>query len=120
MIKTGWFKTYTPEELPKEFELVFQSWDTANKSTELSDYSVGTTWGVHKNHLYLLRVFRKRLDYPDLRRTVKQQALLYNAKNIIIEDKASGTQLIQDCGMMECMARLAMRLQWTKSCAPIQ
>jgi predicted phage terminase large subunit-like protein len=96
MIKTDWFKTYTPDELPREFELVFQSWDTANKSSELSDYSACTTWGVRENHLYLLHVFRKRMDYPDLRRAVKQQALLYKAKNIVIEDKASGTQLIQD------------------------
>lgn len=96
MIKTDWFKIYTPEELPKEFDLVFQSWDTANKSSELNDFSVCTTWGVRKSHLYLLHVFRKRLDYPDLRRAVKQQALLYNAKNILIEDKASGTQLLQD------------------------
>jgi len=51
---------------------------------------------VRKDHLYLLHVFRKRLDYPDLRRAVKLQALLYRAKNILIEDKASGTQLIQD------------------------
>lgn len=96
MIKTSWFKTYTQEELPKEFELVFQSWDTANKSSELSDYSCCTTWGVRENKLYLLHVFRKRLDYPDLRRAVKHQALLYEAKNIVIEDKASGTQLLQD------------------------
>ncbi len=96
MIKTQWFKTYTPEELPKQFELVFQSWDTANKSTELSDYTVCTTWGLLKEHLYLLHVLRKRLDYPDLRRVVKQQAELYHAKNILIEDRASGTQLIQD------------------------
>lgn len=96
MIQTDWFKFYTPEELPKEFDLVFQSWDTANKSSELNDYSVCTSWGVRKDHLYLLHVFRKRLDYPDLRRAVKQQALLYNAKNILIEDKASGTQLLQD------------------------
>jgi hypothetical protein len=90
LIKTGWFKTYTPEELPKEFDLVFQSWDTANKSSELNDFSVCTTWGVRKSHLYLLHVFRKRLDYPDLRRAVKQQAVLYNPKNVLIEDKASG------------------------------
>ena len=96
MIKTDWFRIYTPEELPKEFDLVFQSWDTANKSSELNDYSVCTSWGVRKDHLYLLHVFRKRLDYPDLRRAVKQQALLYNAKNILIEDKASGIQLLQD------------------------
>jgi len=96
MIKTDWFKTYSPEELPKEFDLVFQSWDTANKSSELNDYSVCTTWGVRKDHLYLLHVFRKRLDYPDLRRAVKQQASLFRAKKILIEDKASGTQLLQD------------------------
>ena len=96
LIKAQWFKIYSPAELPKEFDLVIQSWDTANKSTELSDYSVCTTWGILKDHLYLLHVLRKRLDYPDLRRTVKQQAETYRAKNIVIEDKASGTQLIQD------------------------
>ncbi len=96
MIQTDWFKFYTPEELPREFDLVFQSWDTANKSSELNDYSACTTWGVRKDHLYLLDVFRKRLDYPDLRTAVKELALLYEAKNILIEDKASGTQLLQD------------------------
>jgi predicted phage terminase large subunit-like protein len=96
LIKTHWFKRYRPEERPGQFSLVFQSWDTANKSTELSDYSVCTTWGILKDHLYLLDVLRRRLDYPDLRRTVKQHAELYKARNILIEDKASGTQLIQD------------------------
>jgi predicted phage terminase large subunit-like protein len=96
MIKTHWFKTYTSAELPKEFEFVFQSWDTANKSSELSDYSVCTTWGVYENQLFLLHVLRKRLDYPDLRRVVKQHAEVFKSKNILIEDKASGTQLIQD------------------------
>src|SRR4029077_20903295 len=47
MVKTNWFKSYTPADLPKQFELIFQSWDTANKSTELSDYSVCTTWGLY-------------------------------------------------------------------------
>lgn len=96
LIKTQWFKTYTSQDVPGEFELVFQSWDTANKSSELSDYSVCTTWGMHRDHLYLLHVLRKRLDYPDLRRTAKEQAEIYRAKNILVEDKASGTQLIQD------------------------
>jgi predicted phage terminase large subunit-like protein len=44
----------------------------------------------------LLHVFRERLDYPDLKRAVKQQAAMYKPKNIVIEDKASGTSLIQD------------------------
>lgn len=96
MIKTQWFKTYTPAELPKEFDLILQSWDTANKNSELSDYSVCTTWGISGSHLYLLHVLRDRLNYPDLRRAVKQQAGHYRAQNILIEDKSSGTSLIQD------------------------
>jgi predicted phage terminase large subunit-like protein len=96
MVKIHWFKTFTPEERPKEFEFVFQSWDTANKSSELSDFSVCTTWGVENKHLYLLDILRRRLLYPDLRRAVKEQAQIYGAKNILIEDRASGTQLIQD------------------------
>jgi predicted phage terminase large subunit-like protein len=96
MIKKEWFKTYSESNLPSDFELVFQSWDTANKPTELSDYSVCTTWGVKNKHFFLLNVFRKRLGYPDLKRAVAEQAALFNAKTILIEDKASGTQLIQD------------------------
>ena len=33
---------------------VVQSWDTANKATELSDFSVCTTWGIVGKNLYLL------------------------------------------------------------------
>jgi predicted phage terminase large subunit-like protein len=95
-VKAEWFKTYSAAELPVEFEMVFQSWDTANKPTELSDYSVCTTWGVKEKHLYLLHVCRKRLDYPDLKRAVREQADAFKPETILIEDKASGTQLIQE------------------------
>jgi predicted phage terminase large subunit-like protein len=96
MVKAGWFKTYNPNELPPKFEMVFQSWDTANKPTELSDYSVCTTWGVKEKHIYLLHVLRRRMDYPALKRAVAEQAVAFCPKTILIEDKASGTQLIQE------------------------
>jgi predicted phage terminase large subunit-like protein len=96
MVKREWLQTYTSESLPKEFELIFQSWDSANKVTELSDYSVCTTWGLKHKKLYLLDVLRRRMDYPELKRQVREQAALYKAKVILIEDKASGTQLIQE------------------------
>ena len=51
LVKLGWFKRYTPGEEPAEFEMIVQSWDTANKATELSDYSVCTTWGLKKQEL---------------------------------------------------------------------
>lgn len=76
--------------------MIFQSWDTANKPTELSDYSVCTTWGVKDKHVYLLQVLRKRLGYPELKRAVREQAAAFSPATILIEDRASGTQLIQE------------------------
>jgi len=96
LIKESWFGTYTAAELPKNFDVVLQSWDTANKPTELSDYSVCTTWGRLKHKLFLLNVYRKRVDYPTLKRAVVEQAAHWEAGVVVIEDKASGTQLIQD------------------------
>ena len=96
LVKAEWFKTYTAADVPEKFEMIFQSWDTANKPTELSDYSVCTTWGVKEKHLYLLQVIRKRLGYPELKRAVREQAEAFGPQTILIEDKASGTQLIQE------------------------
>ena len=96
LVEAEWFKTYTAADAPKKFEMILQSWDTANKPTELSDYSVCTTWGVKEKHLYLLQVIRKRLGYPELKRAVHEQAELFDPQTILIEDRASGTQLIQE------------------------
>jgi predicted phage terminase large subunit-like protein len=96
MVKVSWFKKYTPADLPDTFETVFQSWDTANKATELNDYSVCTTWGLKEKKLYLLNVLRRRMEYPELKRTIRNHAAEFRAGNIIIEDEASGTQLIQE------------------------
>jgi predicted phage terminase large subunit-like protein len=96
MVKEAWFRRYRPEDLPSSFDQVIQSWDTANKPSELADYSVCTTWGLRGSNFYLLNVFRKKLSYPDLKRAVIEQSRLYNPTAILIEDKASGTQLIQE------------------------
>ncbi len=96
MIKTEWLEYYESGKEPGKFDRILQSWDTANKSGELNDFSVCTTWGVAGKIYYLLDVFRKKLNYPDLKNAVIQQQKLYPSPIIIIEDHASGTQLIQD------------------------
>ena len=96
MVKEAWFQRYEPASLPTSFDQIIQSWDTANKPTELADYSVCTTWGVKGPRFYLLNVFRKKLAYPDLKRAVVEQRALFDRSVILIEDKASGTQLIQE------------------------
>ena len=96
LVKAEWFKRYRENERPERFDRIVQSWDTANKATELSDFSVCTTWGVRGKDLFLLGVFRRRLEYPALKRAVREQQSLFDATVVLIEDKASGTQLIQE------------------------
>jgi len=96
IVKIAWFKKYTAADRPDTFETVFQSWDTANKAKEVNDFSVCTTWGVKDKKLYLLNVLRRRMEYPELNRAIRDHAAEFQPKNILIEDKGSGTQLIQD------------------------
>jgi predicted phage terminase large subunit-like protein len=96
IIKTAWLRYYVPEERPGRFSSKIQSWDTASKSGEFNDYSVCTTWGVLNQQYYLLDVFRCRLEYPDLRRAVKEQYVKHAPNAVVIEDKGSGIQLLQD------------------------
>jgi hypothetical protein len=50
-----------------------QSRDTANKASELSDFSVCTPRGVAAENPFLLNVLRRRIGYPDLKRSVREQ-----------------------------------------------
>lgn len=95
IVERAWLKPYSPSDKPKRFEQIIQSWDTANKDSELANYSVCTTWGLKKTHMYLLDVYRRRLNFPELKSAVELLAKLHNATVVLIEDKASGTSLIQ-------------------------
>jgi predicted phage terminase large subunit-like protein len=118
LVKRAWFRTYTQADRPERFDFVFQSWDTANKASELSDYSVCTTWGVKQKSLYLLHVLRRKMEYPELKRQLRAHAAEWAPKNVLIEDKASGTQLAQELlqegmhGVTRCQSKLekVMRL----------
>jgi predicted phage terminase large subunit-like protein len=94
VVKWAWFRRYT--EVPARSAMtICQSWDTATKPDEHHDYSVCTTWGISGNNLYLLDVDRARLDFPSLKRRVVELARRWEARTLLIEDKGSGTALIQ-------------------------
>jgi predicted phage terminase large subunit-like protein len=95
MVKYDWFQ-YFDHNHPPTFDRVVQSWDTASKPGNLSDYSVCTTWGIASSKFYLLNVYRERVGYPELKRAVVEQARAFRPDAILIEDKSSGTALIQD------------------------
>ena len=96
LIQRAWIQAYDHPPSLSPGDWIVQSWDTASKATELSDYSVCTTWHVKGPDYYLLDVYRKRLDFPTLKRAVIEQARTYHSHHILMEDTASGTALIQD------------------------
>lgn len=98
MIRLEWFGTYDEAPLRHRFIKVVQSWDTGMTAEPTSDYSVCTTWGfeLESHKWYLLDVFRKRLDFPDLKRAVIDLRKRYRADKVIMEEAGSGFALHQD------------------------
>ena len=96
MIKWSWFRFYDEAPPLGENDRIIQSWDTASKAGELHDYSVCTTWQEIGNSYYLVDACRERLEYPELRKRVVAEAQRQGADVVLIEDKGSGTHLVQD------------------------
>lgn len=94
IVKWGWFRRFA-EPPPLQHMSICQSWDTASKPDEHCDYSVCTTWGIRGDDLFLLDVDRARLDFPSLKRRVIDLARRWQPRTLLIEDKGSGTALIQ-------------------------
>ncbi len=94
IVKWSWFRRYA-EPPPLSQLTIVQSWDTASKPDQHHDYSVCTTWGIRGDDLFLLDVERSRLDFPSLKRSVVELAKHWQPRSLLIEDKGSGTALIQ-------------------------
>jgi predicted phage terminase large subunit-like protein len=96
IVKRDWLKFYGPNDKPERFDQIVQTWDTANKDTELANFSVCTTWGLKDRHMFLLDVYRHKVEFPELKRAVRELAALHRADIVLVEDKASGSSLIQE------------------------
>lgn len=93
VIQIGWFKTY--DDLPEPCEVVF-SIDTASKAGLRNDYSVISVWRIVEDHCFLEYVWRRKVEYPELKRTLMGFARDLRPDTILIEDKGAGIGLIQD------------------------
>lgn len=94
MMKREWWLRY--ERLPENPGRIVQSWDTAIKVQDHNDASVCLTFAESEQKSFVLDVQVMRLEYPDLKRRVCELAAAYKPHAILIEDKASGQQLLQD------------------------
>lgn len=100
IIKTSWFKRYTPETCPTEFHAIVIGLDTAFKTKSWNDFSVITVAGITElGDIYILKVYREKLEYPDLKRKLVNINSVWRGRGLrgwYVEDAASGQSLIQD------------------------
>jgi predicted phage terminase large subunit-like protein len=96
LIKRDWIRYFRGNVPPKERDYFVISWDTAMKASELADYSVGTVWHVQ---VHLVDLVRGRFEYPDLVAAAlalwRKWKVEWAHTHLIIEDKGSGSSLIQ-------------------------
>jgi len=93
IFKREWFDYYDKEPAMKR---VIQIWDTAFSEKESADWSVCGTLGLGAdNFIYVMRIFRARLAFPDLIRAMKAEAVRMGPEEILIEDRGSGKSAIQ-------------------------
>jgi predicted phage terminase large subunit-like protein len=96
MIKRAWIQRYDRAPERNSSDMVLQSWDTATKDNERSNYSACTTWFYRDKRYYLLDVFRDRIDYPPLKAKAFSLAGLRKPNIILIEDAGLGTALAKE------------------------
>ncbi len=96
IIKEAWLHTYAPHERPEKFDLLVQSWDTASKISESAAFSVCVTIGIKNQLAYIIDVFRRRMEFPTLKEEAIRLYRQFKPDHILVEDKSSGTQLVQE------------------------
>ena len=94
LVKRSWFREYGPADT-YQLERIVQSWDTGSKTAAQHDYSVCTTWGMKAGNVYLLDVWRGKLEMPELCRKVIELHDRFNPERVLVEDKGAGIALLQ-------------------------
>ncbi len=99
-----------PEAQPlPQFSTVVVSLDTAFKTKEESDYSVGFAIGQFDKGYMLLDRVRGRFAYPALKQIMTEWATRWKPSAVLVEDAASGQSLIQDLQFGTSLPVVAVR-----------
>jgi len=97
IIKGAWFKRYSV--LPRMKRIIITA-DTAQKTKQHNDYSVLFVAGVgHDGGVYVLDLIRGKWEAPELEQKVSDVWNKYKSlgvHKVYVEDKSSGTSLIQN------------------------
>lgn len=125
IIKREWFNFFEPHELARKKRLSkIQIWDTAGKTKQENDFSVCETWIESTDGYYLTNLFRERLEFPELKKKAIELFEQENPDQVWIEDKSSGTALIQE---LRRNTRIPLKeitaekdkLEYVNACSPL-
>lgn len=97
IVKTEWWQYY--KSVPLLYRKIITA-DTAHKTGEHNDFSVLQCWGQGDRGAYLLDLMRGKWEAPELLTIAKSFFNKHNLKTqlvngVYVEDKSSGTGLIQ-------------------------
>lgn len=95
IIKEAWFDYFTEDQTPKQFLQCIQVWDTAFEKGDNTSRSACMTLIETATHYYVVDVWAKRVEFPELVEAAKMKAKQWNPRAIYIEHKASGHSLVQ-------------------------
>jgi predicted phage terminase large subunit-like protein len=75
---------------------VVQAVDSAFKTGVANDWSAIATWATDGAWYYLVDVWRRKVEFPDLVRAIQSQAEAHSPEAVLIEDTAAGQSAIQE------------------------
>lgn len=93
MFKRAWWQFY--RELPRVRRRAW-CWDTAVKTADHNDFTAGMLIAETSTGFYIEKLVKERMEYPDLKRAIQLHQDADKADVVVIEDKSSGQQVIQD------------------------
>ncbi len=105
IFKREWFRYVERSACPRTFEQVIQIWDTAFEETQGADWSACVTLGLAQGLIYVLDVYRAKLEFPAL---IAQGQSLYarvRPREVLVEKRASGRSALQ---VWKCQTRIPL------------
>jgi predicted phage terminase large subunit-like protein len=101
LFQAGWLREY--HQRPAQFDKVVMALDTAFSTKATADYSAAIVIGLlnqpdgtNEPGYYVLRSWRGRVTFGDLKAQAVSLAGDYNPDEVLVEAKASGQSLIQE------------------------
>jgi len=104
LIKREWWKDWDQED-PPDCEYVIMGLDAAQEVTTRSDFNAVGIWGVfYKDNdkgepvanIILLDAWKRRMEYPELKKTMMAEYEKWEPDTFVIEKKSSGSVLYQE------------------------